>query len=89
MEGRVKGTNTNFFIPKEDLPAARWKDVTYDRIVVNYRPKKSDPNRFRFNVGGNCINYPGNCGMPTANMLTVKLLLKSFISTKGEKFGDA
>ena len=38
VEGRVKGTNTIFFISKEDLPASRWKDVTYGHIVVNYRP---------------------------------------------------
>ena len=60
--------------------------MTYGRIVVNYRPEKSDPNRVRLTVGGNCINYPGDCGTPTADMLTVKLLLNSFISTKGAKF---
>ena len=38
MEGRVKGTNAILFISKEDLPASRCKDVTYGRIVVNYRP---------------------------------------------------
>ena len=60
--------------------------MTYGRIVVNYRPKKSDPNRVRLAVGTNCINYPGNCSTPTTNMLTVKLLLNSVISTKGAKF---
>ena len=86
MEGRFKVTNTILFIPKEDLPAARWKDVTYGRIVINYRPKKSDPNRVILTVGGKCINYPGDCGTPTADMLTVKLLINSVISTKGVKF---
>ena len=82
----LKGTNIILFISKEDLPAARWKDVTYGCIVVNYRPEKSDTNRVRLTVGGDCINYPGDCGKPTADMLTVKLLLNSFISTKGAKF---
>ena len=82
MEGRVKGKNKILFITKEDLPAARWKDVTYGRIVVNYRPEKSDPNRVRLTVGGDRINYPGDCGTPTSDMLTVKLLLNSIISTK-------
>ena len=86
MEGRVKGTNTIFFIPKEDLPSARWKDVTYGRIVVNYHPEKINPNRVRLTVGGDRINYPGDCGTPTADMLTVKLLINSFTSTKGVKF---
>ena len=54
--------------------------------MVNYRPKKSDLNRVRLTVGGNRINYPGDCGTPTVNILTVKLLLNSVISAKGAKF---
>ena len=54
--------------------------------MVNYRPKKSDLNRVRLTVGGNRINYPGDCGTPTAKMLTLKLLLNSAISTKGVEF---
>ena len=60
--------------------------MKYGRIVVNYRPEKSDPNRVRLTVGGDHINYPGNCSMPTADILTVKMLLNSVISTKGAKF---
>ncbi len=37
-------------------------------------------------MGGNLINYPGNCGTPTADLLTVKLLLNSIISTPNAKF---
>ncbi len=33
-------------------------------------------------MGGNRINYPGDCGMSTVNMVTVKLHLNSVISTK-------
>ena len=73
MEVRVKGTNTIFFISKEDLPAARWKDVTYGRIVVNCRPENSDPNRFILTVGGGRINCPGDYGTPTADILTVAI----------------
>ena len=85
MKCRVKGTNTILLITKEDLPASIWKDVTSVRIEVSYHPEKSETNRFRLTVGGNHINYPENCGTPTANMLAVKLLLNSVISTKGEK----
>ena len=31
----VKGTNTILFINKADVPAERWKDVTYGRVVVD------------------------------------------------------
>ena len=37
-------------------------------------------------VGGNRINYPGEVGTPTAEMLLVKILLNSVISTRGAKF---
>jgi hypothetical protein len=32
------------------------------------------------------VHYPGNAGTPTANLLTVKLLINSTISTMGAKF---
>eukprot|EP00804_Cyclotella_cryptica_P016945 CCRYP_001898-RB/>CCRYP_001898-RB protein AED:0.46 eAED:0.46 QI:0/-1/0/1/-1/0/1/0/96 len=34
----------------------------------------------------NRITYPGDCGTPTADMLTTKVLLDSVISTKGARF---
>ena len=37
-------------------------------------------------MGDNLINYPDNCGTPTADLLTVKLLLNSVISTDNAKF---
>ena len=86
LDGVVEGTDTLDFIAKHEIPPDRWKDVTYARIVCNYRPEKADPNRVRITVGGNKINYPGDCGTPTADLLTVKLLLNSVISTPGAKF---
>ncbi len=32
------------------------------------------------------VNYPDNCGTPTADLLTVKLMLNSIISTPNAKF---
>lgn len=40
----------------------------------------------RITVGGYKINYPGDCDTKTADLLTVKLLLNSIISTPGAKF---
>ncbi len=68
------------------MPQDRFKDCTYVRIVCNERPEKADPNRVRITVGGNKINYPGNCGTPTAGLLTVKLPLNSVVSTPGAKW---
>ncbi len=39
----------------------------------------------RLTVGGDRINYPSNCGTPTADMLLFKILLNSILSTKGAK----
>ena len=37
-------------------------------------------------VGGNKINNPNEVSTPTADMLLVKILYNSIISTKGAKF---
>jgi hypothetical protein len=34
-------------------------------------------------VGSNRVNFPGDCGMPTVDMVTVKLRLSGVILTKG------
>jgi hypothetical protein len=58
---------------KQEIPRARRKDITYCRIVCTYCSEKKDPYRTHITMGGNLINYPDDCGTPTANLLTVKL----------------
>ena len=82
----VNSANTTFFIDKTDVPAERWKDATYVRVIVNYRPEKGEPYRTRLTIGGNLIVYPGDCVTPTVDLLKVKLLLNSVISTPDAKF---
>ena len=86
MPGKVEGTNTIYFIDKSNVPAERWKDVTYGRVVVAYLPEKPDPYQTQLTGGGNLIAYPGDCGTPTVDLITVKLLLNSVVSTPGYKF---
>ena len=86
IPGIVEGTDTLNSIFKNEFPANRFKDVTYAHIICNYRPEKKDPNRCRITVSGNMTNYLGDCGTPTADLLTVKLLLNSVISTEGARF---
>ena len=87
MPGRVEGTNTFYFINQDEIPRDRTKDVTYARICCNVRPEKvNEPNRCRITVGGDRINYPYEVATPTADLLTVKLLLNSVISTEGARF---
>ena len=86
MPGQSKGTNTLVFIDRSKMPEDRWKDVTYRKIVCNVRPQKAGTNQTRLIFcGSNCtpaIEY----GTPTANILTVKLLLDSVVSTPGATF---
>ncbi len=37
-------------------------------------------------MGGNLINYPSDCGTPTADLLTVKLMFNSIILTRNAKY---
>ena len=43
MPGKAEGTNTIYFIDKADIQAEQWKYVMYVRVVLAYRPEKSDP----------------------------------------------
>ena len=86
MPGRVKGIDTIFFIYKADIPADLWRDVTEGRIVLSYRPEKSDLNRTVLTVGGDRVNCHGDCRTPMTDLLTIKLLLNSKISTPGACF---
>ena len=54
VSGRVKGTNTIYFIKHKDMPAEQ--KSTYGCIVVNYFPQKEDPYHKRLTVGRNFIN---------------------------------
>jgi hypothetical protein len=87
MPGRNTCTNTIIFIRKEQVPPTRAKDVTYGLITCLVQPKKLEkPNRTRLVAGGDRVHYPGNAGTSTANLLTVKILINSIISTAGAKF---
>ena len=81
---RIKGTDTIFFIRKDEVP--RDRTVTYARFVCTYRPQKSEPNQTRLTVGGNLIDYPGNVSTRTADLTTVKCLLNSTVCTPNAKF---
>ncbi len=81
------GMDTIFFIPKDKVPRARAKDITYGLITCLIRPEKTNkPNRTRLVARGDRVHYPFNVGTLAANLLTIKLLINSVISTPGERF---
>ena len=76
-----------FFVPRHMVPKERTRDVTYGLITCLIRPEKIDePNRTRLVAGGDRVHYPFDAGTPTADLLTVKLLINSVISTPGARF---
>ena len=64
----------------------RDRTITYTRIVVDYRPQKTDPNRVRLTAGGNLIEYPGELTTRTADLTTTKMLWNSVISTTDARY---
>ena len=47
---RVKGTNTIFFVNKNEVPQDRYKDVTYGKFVCMYHENKEEKNKTRLTV---------------------------------------
>ncbi len=79
-------TATIVFINKYQIPEDRQGDITYGRIVCDMHKGEKDKHCTRLTMGGNLINYPGDCGTPMANLLTVKILLNSIILMPNAKF---
>ena len=77
-KGLVTTTETILFCHKSVIPTERHKDITYGHIVCTYRSEKKDPYRI--------VNYPDDCDTPTADIITVKLLLNSVVSTVNVRF---
>jgi hypothetical protein len=80
--GHNTSTNTTVQVPQK-----RAKDMTYGHITCLIRPEKiEEPNQTRLVAGGNRVHCPGNAGTPTADLLTVKLLINSTINTPNAKY---
>ncbi len=87
MPGQNTGRNTIVFIRCNQVPCNRTKDITYCLTTCLIQPEKVEElNRTRLVAEGDRVNYPGDAGTPTANLLTIKLLINSTISTAGAKF---
>ena len=80
----TEGTNTIKFITKDQVPKGR--DITYFSIVCAYKPHKEDKARVRLCVGGGRLSYDGETCTKTADLTTVKLHIKSTISTPGARY---
>ena len=84
--GQIQGTNTIFFIHKHQVPADRWRDVTYAKFVCELKPNKKEIHQTRLTIGGNKVHYPGDVGTPTADLTLVKMHVNSVISTQNARY---
>ena len=63
------------------------RKAAYLRAVSAYRPKKVQPYRVRWTVGGDQVDYPYDLSTKTADLLTTaNLLFNSVLSTPGATF---
>ena len=69
-----------YSIPKGKILAT--STVTYERIVDEILPQKSETRCTWLNVGGNIINFLGVISAPTADITTAKLIFNNVLSTK-------
>jgi hypothetical protein len=76
----IPGTDTCFFIKLTNIPKDR--NITYGKIVCDYKPQKTEKERVRLTVGGYILDYSGDIATSTADITTFKILINSTISTE-------
>jgi hypothetical protein len=76
----IPGTNTCFFTELKNIPNDR--EITYGKIVCDYKAHKKEKERVRLTVGGNRLDYSGDVATLTADITTFKILINSTLSTK-------
>ena len=87
IPGWVHRTNTIFFVHKHDIWQTRKKISLIGELSVTTDLAKPNQTGCSYWLGGgDRINYPEDCGTPTADLLIVKLMLNSAISSENAKF---
>jgi hypothetical protein len=74
----IPGTDTCFFIKLTNIPKDR--NITYGKIVCDYKPHKKGKERVRLTVGGDILDYSGEIATSTADITTFKILINSTLS---------
>jgi hypothetical protein len=74
----IPGTDTCFFIDLKNIPKDR--NITYGKIVCDYKPHKQEEERVRLAVGGDRLDYSGDVSTSTADITTFKILINSTLS---------
>jgi hypothetical protein len=75
----IPGTNTCFFVELKNIPKDR--QITYGKIVCDYKPKNKIKGRMRLTVGGYRLDYSGDGATSTADVTTFNFLINITLST--------
>jgi hypothetical protein len=76
----IAGTDKCFFIKPTNISKDR--NITYGKIVCDYKPHKQEKECVRLAVGGDRLDYSGNVATSTAYIITFKILINSTLSTE-------
>jgi hypothetical protein len=76
----IPGTDTCFFIKLTNIPKDR--NITYRKIVCDYKPHKQEKERVRLTTGGDRLDHSGDVANSTADITTFKILINSTLSTE-------
>jgi hypothetical protein len=68
----IKGTHTCFFVELQNTP--KDLNITYGKIVFDYKPHKKEKELVRITVGGDILEYSGEVATSTADLTTFKIL---------------
>jgi hypothetical protein len=74
----IPGTNTCFFIELKNILEDR--NITYGKIVCDYKRHQQEKERVRLTVGGDRLDYSGDVATSTADITTFRILINSTLS---------
>ena len=74
------------FNERADVPVKRLKDATNGHVVVDLQARENNLYQTRLTVGDNCSVYLKAYDTPMVNLLIIKLLHNSTVSTQGATF---
>jgi hypothetical protein len=76
----IPGTDTCFCIKLTNIPKDR--NITYGKIVCDYKPHKTENERVRLTVRGDKLDYSSEVATSTADITKFKILINSTLSTE-------
>jgi hypothetical protein len=75
----IPGTDKCVFVELTNIP--KYRQITYGKIVCDYKPHKKENERVRLTMGGDRLDYSGRVVTSTTDITTFKILINSTLFT--------